>query len=304
MNSITHLTNSINFSNSKVLVVGDIILDKYYIGKVNRISPEAPVPIVIVDEIKTSLGGAANVCNNISELGGNAVLIGILGNDKNRDTLKSLLKNKSIDDCSIEWNSDTITKIRVIGEHQQIVRLDFENIIEAGKQIQNKIKNTILGVIDLVDIIVISDYNKGLCSYNLCQYIISLAKEKHKRVIVDPKGNNWRKYKGATIITPNFKEFGEIINRKVKNNDKEIEKFGTVLLQRFGLDFLLVTRSEMGMSLIDSNTIRHFSSNAREVYDVSGAGDTVIATLALSLSIGLNIVDSIALSNKIGRAHV
>ncbi len=287
-----------DFTSVSVLIIGDIILDKYYYGKVNRISPEAPIPIVKVTGSRFSLGGAANVAKNITNLKANAYLVGVTGQDENKDILANLLAESNINFYLTETNQPTITKMRVIGEHQQIVRLDFEEIREYEGKITEQIKENILNRIDKVDIVVISDYAKGMCTSEICQFVVKEAAQKNIPVVVDPKGKDWEKYIGATIITPNLKELGEVAGLDLKNDDQEVASKGSVVLNNFYIDNLLVTRSEKGMTLITKDHTFHMSTQAKEVYDVTGAGDTVIATLAVGLASGMSLKDATQLSNK------
>lgn len=288
----------LDFSKANVLVVGDIILDKYYYGKVNRISPEAPIPVVKVTGSKFSPGGAANVAKNITHLKAKAYLVSTIGNDENKDILTTLLDESQVNSFLIETVQPTITKIRVIGEHQQIVRLDFEEIQEVETIIVEKIKRNIDHIIDQINAIVISDYDKGLCTFELCQYIIELANRKGIPVIVDPKAKNWDKYQGATVITPNLKEFGEVVGKDLKNEDQVIASNGSMVLSKNKISNLLVTRSEKGMTLITQDQIIHLPTEAKEVYDISGAGDTVEATLAVCLACGKPLEEAIEIANK------
>ncbi|MDY6932980.1 MAG: D-glycero-beta-D-manno-heptose-7-phosphate kinase [Spirochaetota bacterium] len=289
--------NKLDLSSAYVLTVGDIILDKFYLGKVSRISPEAPVPIVQINEQRYALGGAGNVVNNIAHLGAASYLIGIVGKDSNRDITKKLLKDINIESKLFETENPTTTKIRVIGEHQQVVRLDFESTQEIGYSLQEKIEKEIDNCITNVGALTISDYGKGLCCFDLCQYMIKKAKHADIPLIVDPKGCNWDKYKGATIITPNIKEFGQVVGKEIINENEEIEKYGIDVINKLNLEYLLITRSEKGMSLISENGCYHIPTEAIEVYDVSGAGDTVVGTIATALASGLTMLESVQLSN-------
>jgi rfaE bifunctional protein, domain I/rfaE bifunctional protein, domain II len=288
----------LNFSSTSVLVLGDIILDTYYYGKVNRISPEAPIPIVTVTGSKFSPGGAANVAKNITHLKANAYLVGITGQDENKDILTDLLYKSKVSPFLTETDQPTITKTRVIGEHQQIVRLDFEKIQEPESKVIEKIKSDIKDIIEEINTVVISDYGKGLCTFELCQFIFKIAAQKDIPVIVDPKGKKWDKYNGATIITPNLKELGEVAGKDLKNEDQEVADNGLVVLDKYHINNLLVTRSEKGMTLITHDHIIHMATEAKEVYDVTGAGDTVIATLAVGLGSGMSLKDATEVSNK------
>lgn len=283
----------------KVLVVGDAMLDTYHVGKVKRISPEAPVPVVQITQTYSVLGGAANVARNLAGLGCCSIVIGLIGNDANGELMKQLFVDLHIENELLKVDHPTITKTRVIGNNQQIVRIDFEQ--EKLSLLQNQ-EDLLIGLIEKnissCDSIVISDYGKGVCTYDVCQKIVNIGKSLGKPVVVDPKGNDWNKYAGATIVTPNMKELSDIVGFEVKNEDSEIHKQASCILSRYNLENLLITRSEKGMTL--SNQLNHYDvkTEAREVYDVSGAGDTVVATLAASLAASFPLFESVCLSNK------
>jgi D-beta-D-heptose 7-phosphate kinase/D-beta-D-heptose 1-phosphate adenosyltransferase len=291
------VTYGIDFSKASVLVIGDIMLDKYYIGEVNRISPEAPVPVVnVINESKT-LGGAGNVSNNISELKAYSYIIGYAGKDINKDYITQMLEEKNIDYFLLELDIPTIAKIRIIGGNQQIVRVDFEKIKLLTKKEKKQIKRHILSIIDKFKCIVISDYGKGMIDQDISKFIIDESNKRNIPIVVDPKGDNWNKYKNATIITPNVKELSDVIKKKINNKDEEIEYYGSKIRKKYNLQFLLVTRSEKGMTLISEEEIYHIKSEAKDVYDVSGAGDTVVATLATALSSNIDILNAVKLAN-------
>lgn len=312
-----------DFSNIRIIVLGDIILDGYYTGNIKRISPEAPVPVVNVENVKFTPGGAANVCNNINKLGANSFLLGFCGDDQNGNILKNVLKEENIENFVVNTDLKTITKIRIVAENgQQIARLDFEdNHLTKIKNFEtnfylnenincndfkdnydfNKkyeiIKNKFLEIVDHYDGVIISDYNKGVCSYNLCKEIIKISKEKKKFVLVDPKIKNWEKYDGATIIKPNLKELCDAFGENIPNDDESIEKAAFKLFQNYNFENIVVTRSSKGISLVNKKGVKHFKALAKEVYDVSGAGDTVSASLAVYFLSGENIEDSIKFAN-------
>lgn len=285
--------------NQKIIVIGDIMLDKYYYGEVKRISPEAPVPVVGIKKEKQVLGGAANVASNLKNIGCIVELFGVVGNDANKDNLAALLKERDI--VFTAFTSDerqTVTKTRIIGLNQQMLRLDFEDTIPIGEKIENEIIDYFGRTInDAVKTVIISDYGKGTCTPKVCRDIILKCKAKGITTIIDPKGVDWSKYEGAEFITPNTKELGDIIGETVINEDTTIEKIGTKIKNEYNIGNLIVTRSEKGMTLINNDEIVHIPTVAKEVFDVSGAGDTVVATLAAFLSTGLNVVDSLELAN-------
>lgn len=283
----------------RVLVVGDIMLDTYHIGDVKRISPEAPVPIVRVNRTYSVLGGAANVARNLLGLECFPYIISLLGNDHNGKTMLEMFATLNIKNDLFQTEHPTITKTRVIGNNQQVVRLDFETEIEIlDKEVEQKILLAVEKALPEVDIVVISDYGKGVCNDTICQHVISASNLQGKKVIIDPKGKNWQKYRSATIITPNLKELSEVLGVEVKNENEDIHNTASNVLHKYNLKSLLVTRSEKGMSYIAPEFFQDIPTEAKEVYDVSGAGDTVVATLAASLAADIPIADAIYLANK------
>ena len=283
----------------RVLIIGDVMLDTYHIGDVKRISPEAPVPIVRVNRTYSVLGGAANVARNLLGLECFPYIISLLGNDHNGKTMLEMFANLNIKNDLFQTEHPTITKTRVIGNNQQVVRLDFETEIETlDKEIEYKILHAVEKALPEVDIVVISDYGKGICNDTICQYVISASTLQGKKVIIDPKGKNWQKYRSATIITPNLKELSEVSGIEVKNENEAILDAANNILKKYDLNSLLVTRSEKGMSYIAPEASLDIPTEAKEVYDVSGAGDTVVATLAAALAANMPIADAIHLANK------
>lgn len=286
-----------DFSNCKILIVGDVMLDKYYFGKVERISPEAPVPIVNIVREESRLGGASNVANNISSLGGQAILCGAVGYDFFGKEIERMAHRKGIRTEFIKTEQPTITKARIIGGRQQIVRLDYEQRLEIPEKTKEGFKVQLEKLIHETPTLVISDYGKGMISEELCTFLITAAKQHGVKVIVDPKGQNWAKYTGADLITPNVKELGDIIGHPVSNDDDAIETSAKEIIRQHGLEAILVTRSEKGMSLINKQETIHIPTHSREVFDVSGAGDTVVAALALALTAGNDMKESIRIAN-------
>lgn len=289
---------NIDFSHITVLVIGDVMLDTYFYGKVDRISQEAPVPIVNILDTKHTPGGAANVSNNIACLGATAYLIGTIGNDENGRQLAQILKQSNIKANLIPTKLPTITKIRVVGEHQQIVRLDFEEIKDPPHYTIEQIKQAIDELIPKVKIMIISDYAKGFCHPEVCEYAIMKSRKHKIKVVVDPKGFNWEKYQGASFITPNVKELQDVLKTDFSNKDSEIERYGKEASLNYLVDHLLITRSKKGMSYIYNGKVVHIPTDAKEVYDVSGAGDTVVATLAVALASQMDIIEAIKLANR------
>lgn len=285
-----------DFTGTKVLVVGDVMLDKYYFGSVRRISPEAPVPVVRVKDTKLTLGGAGNVLSNITHLGAKGVMLSACGRDDNAVTLKGLLGELGAECCFVERELPTVTKLRVIGEKQQVVRLDFEEIVPVS--LSDEYKNFIDNAAAECGTVVLSDYGKGICTDEVCRYVIEKAAEYGKKVIVDPKGHDWSRYKGADIVTPNVNELAEAAGRIVENADDEITAAAREILAEYGIKCLLVTRSHKGMSIVTPESVKHIPTEAKEVFDVSGAGDTVVATLAVSLAKGYEMEAASCTANK------
>ena len=286
----------LDFSKSRILVIGDLILDKYYHGSVSRISPEAPVPVILKQYEKTVPGGAGNVANNIKKLGASVSLVGIAGNDPNGWLLSSLLKEEGIETNMITAGNTTVTKTRIIGEHQQICRLDVEKDTPPSEEEKNQLLEILEIMIPRYDLVVISDYDKGLINTETTAYIIKESKKHNKPVIIDPKKKNWDIYAGAELVTPNLKEFREICHRLQLDEDNLVES-GNAIREKYQLNNLLITLSDKGMMLITKKEHFHIETVKKEVFDVSGAGDTVIATLAASLSRGFDIKRAVEIAN-------
>jgi D-glycero-beta-D-manno-heptose-7-phosphate kinase len=259
----------------KIAIFGDIILDKYIIGSTSRISPEAPVPIVKKTNDYATLGGAANVAYNISKLGKDVTLYGAIGDDESGSNVLTLCDELNISTQFFKSASiPTTTKTRVISRNQQMLRIDNEQILE------DKGKLNIINIdkLNSYTIIGISDYAKGYIDGEIMN-IIAQAKHHQCKIIVDPKGRNWEKYKGAFLIKPNINEVEDALNITIKNNDEDVAKAAIELLKRFDIEHILVTRSEKGMTLVNNEGITHFAAKKVDVYDVSGAGDTSLAVL-------------------------
>jgi D-beta-D-heptose 7-phosphate kinase / D-beta-D-heptose 1-phosphate adenosyltransferase len=283
-----------NFLNVKILVVGDIIYDKYWFGDINKISPEAPIPILNFQREEMRLGGAANVAANIVALGGNAMLIGCVGDDSQGKKVEKELNQVGITNKLIFLkNQITIIKQRIISQRQHIVRIDFDN---GYKDVSDtNFFQLISENINNYDLIILSDYGKGTLSS--IKKIISLAKSMGKKIIIDPKGNDFSKYENASILTPNFSEFINIVG--FCNSEEEIISKAKTLCNKLKLGYLLLTRGAKGMTLISNNeTPLHLDAFTRDVFDVTGAGDTVLATLASCISSGFAIKEALYFSNK------
>lgn len=281
------------FEQARVLVVGDLMLDRYWHGDTSRISPEAPVPVVLVGEAEERPGGAGNVALNIASLGGHAELHGLTGDDEACVSLEKILKANGVD-CSMTKlpGLATITKLRVLSRHQQLIRLDFEDGFE--KQHSDKLLERFAKSLTNCNTVVLSDYGKG--TLGQIQSMIQKARQAGKPVIIDPKGSDFDKYRGATLITPNMHEFEGVVG--YCRNDEELVQKGQTLMQQLELDALLVTRSERGMTLLQKDrAVVHLPTHAKEVFDVTGAGDTVVSVLAAALAAGDNLAEATALSN-------
>ena len=282
----------------KVLVVGDVMLDKYYFGEVTRISPEAPVPIAHVLEVKETLGGAANVVHNLALLEVQTSIIGQVGSDNHGEIFLEKLKALGVNYSGvIETAKPTTTKIRVISGHQQMIRLDFEDASTLDAATEKILLEKFFERLPAVDAVIISDYGKGLCTKKICREIIGASRAQKKFVVVDPKGDKWQKYFDANFITPNLKELNAVLEKKISNVDNQISEAAHKVIDEFNLSGLVVTRSAQGLSLIDGEKISHIKARAQEVFDVSGAGDTVIAVFAAALAGGLDSEAAAYLAN-------
>jgi D-beta-D-heptose 7-phosphate kinase/D-beta-D-heptose 1-phosphate adenosyltransferase len=281
------------FEQASVLVVGDIMLDRYWYGPTQRISPEAPVPVVKINQDEHRPGGAANVALNIASIGGRVTLIGITGKDEAAQHLQKKLSALNIH-CEFDQqaNIPTITKLRVMSRNQQLIRLDFEeSLSDVDKTLlEEKVATQLVNH----DLLLLSDYSKGTLSE--VQNLIAIAKKQGKAVLVDPKGTDFERYRGATLLTPNLSEFEAVVGECKTEND--IVSKGQALLVKLDLEAMLVTRSEQGMTLLRRDHDEfHLPTRAREVYDVTGAGDTVIATLALAIAAKAEYTQASALAN-------
>ena len=276
----------------EVLVVGDVMLDRYWFGEVNRISPEAPVPIAKIGTTEDRPGGAANVARNIASLNGNVTLLSVVGNDEPAKTLKEILALEHVNAIlKTDDSISTILKLRVLAKNQQLIRLDFEE--KPSHEILSEILDIYTEIIDDYDTIILSDYGKGGLSYTA--KMIEIANKHNKQILIDPKGTDYSKYENATLITPNKNEFRDAAG--MWQNNAEFEKKAIELKKRLNLKYLLVTRSKDGMSLFSDNAQTDYPTIAQEVYDVSGAGDTVIAILGLMLANQIPIEEAVMLAN-------
>ena len=288
------------FKNKRILVMGDVMLDKYIWGDVSRISPEAPVQVVNVDKESYSPGGAANVANNIAALNAKSIMVGIVGNDVTKDQLTQELKKKNIDVSGLinDENKRTIRKVRVFGRNQQLLRFDYEKKGYVDANTENSIFDFVSKKLDEMDAIIISDYAKGTITKNLMEKLIALCKEKNKIIVIDPKPKHKGFYKNATLITPNHKEAHEMTGLAEEDpSDVDIEKMGKRLLGELN-STILITKGEKGMSLFEKDKkITSIPTFAKEVYDIVGAGDTSAATLTLALASGASFEEAAIIAN-------
>jgi D-glycero-beta-D-manno-heptose-7-phosphate kinase len=280
---------------ARILVAGDVMLDRYWFGEVNRISPEAPVPVVRIEKREERLGGAANVARNIAALGAHTGLLGIVGQDEAGNAVDALLATSNISSfLQRDPAISTIIKLRVIGRQQQLLRIDFEN--PPGELVLRDKLSRFNALLPQYDLIVLSDYAKGSL-VNVAD-MIAVAREAGKRVLVDPKGDDFSIYAGASILTPNKAELKHSVGSW--KSEAELTAKAQQLRHALGLEALLLTRSEEGMSLYSEQEVLHIPAMAREVYDVSGAGDTVIATLAVMLAAGSSLAEAVTIANRAG----
>lgn len=276
----------------RLLVVGDVMLDRYWFGEVSRISPEAPVPVVKVERIEERLGGAANVARNAAAVGAKTALLSVVGDDEAGQSLSRMLAEGEIDaGLHVDRNIDTTVKLRVIGRQQQLLRIDFETT-PSHEILQAKLSEFESRVAES-DVVILSDYGKGGLTH--IAEMIRLARAAGKPVLVDPKGDDYAKYAGATVITPNRSELRDVVGRWTSEADLATK--AQKLRAELGLEALLVTRSEEGMTLFSEGEVHHQAAHALEVFDVSGAGDTVIATLAVMLAAGADWDEAIRTAN-------
>ena len=280
-------------SRARILVVGDVMLDRYWFGDVSRISPEAPVPVVKVERSEERPGGAANVARNCAALGAEVALLSVVGADEAGRSLASLLRTAGID-ASLHEDSqlNTTVKLRVIGRQQQLLRIDFENW-PAHEVLQAKLAEYAQRLPDC-DVVILSDYGKGGLTH--IRQMIDAARAAGKPVLVDPKGEDYARYAGASVITPNRSELREVVGRWT--DEADLRRRATALRTELDIEALLLTRSEEGMSLFTEAGVVDAPALAREVYDVSGAGDTVIATQAVMMASGVEIAEAMRLANR------
>jgi D-glycero-beta-D-manno-heptose-7-phosphate kinase len=275
------------------LVVGDVMLDRYWFGEVSRISPEAPVPVVLIKDEDERLGGAANVAWNCKELGAHTRLLSVVGRDEPGQALERLLRKKGIEaSLHRDRGLSTTQKLRVIGRRQQLLRIDFEKP-PSGEVLASKLEEFKRALPDC-GVVILSDYGKGGLAH--IAEMIKSARRAGKRVLVDPKGDDYLRYKGCSIITPNVAELREVVGRW--KDEKDLKSRAQALRAKLGLEALLLTRGEDGMTLFSRSRILNVKAEAREVFDVTGAGDTVIATLAVMLAAGASLESAVRVANR------
>ncbi len=290
------------FNDVKILIVGDLILDEFVWGDTSRISPEAPVPVVLVERESLMPGGAANVANNICALGAKAYLVGAIGRDEHGRRLEKILKDKGVDLEGVVSDSErpTTLKTRVVARHQQIVRIDRERTSPLSEPVNKDMLDYIKEKIKEVDGVIIEDYGKGVITPRLLREIVPLAKRHSKIITVDPKEEHSLYYKGTTAITPNRKEAEAMAGIKA-TDDESLNRLGKALLRKLKLKAAVITLGEHGMRVFErGGKVTHIPTVAQEVFDVSGAGDTVIATFTVSLGAGARMIEAAHISNFAG----
>ena len=276
-----------------MLVVGDVMLDRYWFGEVSRISPEAPVPVVLVSNEDQRLGGAANVAWNCKELGARTRLLSVVGRDEPGQALEKLLKNMGVEaSLHRDRGLSTTQKLRVIGRHQQLIRIDFERA-PSREVLASKLEE-FKRALPECDVVILSDYGKGGLAH--IAEMIRSARRAGKRVLIDPKGDDYARYKGASILTPNVAELREVVG--TWKDEKDLKARAGQLRDKLGLEALLLTRGEAGMTLFSKSKTTTIKAEAREVFDVTGAGDTVIATLAVMLAAGAGVEAAVRIANR------
>jgi len=282
------------FAGCRILVVGDVMLDRYWFGDVHRISPEAPVPVLKVNRVDERPGGAANVARNIAALGAEATLLSVVGNDEAGLCLEKLLGQHGNLTALLHRDPSvsTIIKLRAIAQQQQLLRIDFET--PPSHEVLNAALEDYRVQLPLADVVILSDYGKGGLAH--IAQMIQMARDAGKPVLVDPKGEDYARYQGATLLTPNRSEFRQVAGGW--RDEAELNVKAQSLRADLQLDAMLVTRSEDGMSLYRADDVQHEPTHTREVFDVSGAGDTVIATLAVMLAAGADLPDAMRIANR------
>ena len=290
MHDVNTLKTRLN--KARVLVVGDVMLDRYWFGDVSRISPEAPVPIAKIDHIDQRAGGAANVARNIVALGGQAVLLSVIGDDEAGDQLQQLMQHNQVQTHFLRDKTiATTVKLRVVARNQQLIRLDFEDA--PTHEVLNSVTRQYRDLLADCDVVILSDYGKGGLTH--VTTMIEWARQAGKPVLIDPKGDDYEKYAGATLLTPNRAELRQVTGSW--QDEVALTEKAQALREHLGFQALLLTRSEEGMTLVREGEPHHQPTQAREVFDVSGAGDTVIGAMGLAMAAGLDLPEAMRLAN-------
>jgi D-beta-D-heptose 7-phosphate kinase/D-beta-D-heptose 1-phosphate adenosyltransferase len=286
------------FRKKKILVIGDLILDRYIWGKVDRISPEAPVPVVEVTAENFLLGGASNVANNVVALGGRATIVGVAGNDIAGGIMMKMIEERGIQCGGVFWSSTrpTATKTRIIAHNQQVVRFDRENKDKVDGKVLKGLIEYIRNATPNHDAVIISDYKKGVISSELVTEVLKHSKPKNIFVSVDPKVRHFHCYKNVSLITPNIMEASVASGIEIKD-EKSLVNAGRALCKKISCDAILITRGEYGMSLFEKDKVTHIPTVAKNVYDVTGAGDTVIATFTIAYAAGASMEEAAVIAN-------
>jgi D-beta-D-heptose 7-phosphate kinase/D-beta-D-heptose 1-phosphate adenosyltransferase len=298
-----HLSDLLErFRGQRVAVLGDLMLDRYYWGSVRRVSPEAPVPVVEVESESTRFGGAANVAHNIASLGGEPVLIGLLGDDHPGEQFIGMMRDAGLDTGGVlrDAGRQTTIKTRVIAHSQHVVRIDTETKTACPEHLVHGLIDAVKSNIHSIDAVLIEDYNKGVLSPPVIQDVVSVAKEHGKIVTVDPKFENFLEYRGVTVFKPNRREVEEVLGGRLKTRS-DVERAGKRLLEMLSAENVLLTRGDKGMTLCEAGgATTHWGTVADSVQDVSGAGDTVISTLTMALAAGAPVQEACVLANYAG----
>jgi rfaE bifunctional protein kinase chain/domain len=291
-----------HFQGKRIAVVGDLMIDRYYWGAVRRISPEAPVPVVEVDSESHRLGGAANVARNIQALGGEPLLVGLVGDDFTGKMLVSMMADQGmpVKGIVIDSGRPTTIKTRIIAHQQHVVRVDQESKAECPEHLRHQIVDAVKYNIHAIDGIILEDYDKGTVTKDVIREVIAVARKYNKIITVDPKLKNFLEYRHVTVFKPNRRETEESIGGRLEQTE-DVERAGRKLLELLDAENVLITRGEEGMSLFTPGTApRHLASTAKHVHDVSGAGDTVIATITIAMAGGASFDEAAALGNYAG----
>ena len=291
-----------NSKNKKIFIIGDVMLDKYMIGEVTRVSPEAPVQVFDIKSSDYKLGGAANVSHNVKSLGAYPFLIGAIGNDEEAEKFKEVMKGYEQDTAGLitEKNRPTTAKTRVIADSHHLLRIDSESKEDIAEESEEKILNLLESNSNEIDIIILQDYNKGVLTPSLIKKIMAFAGKNNIKTLVDPKFFNFFKYENAYIFKPNKKEFEQALGKKI-NSDEDLLKYSEELVEKLNCKYLVLTLGEQGMMIFEKTNgevkYQKISTRARRVADVSGAGDTVISTIAVCLAGGASVTDAVTISN-------